>query len=122
MLRTGRPTTVNARISPRPDVLPFTRPVEILSALDVDLRIAEARIVGQKPVQLDRIGAGLAEIEAGGGAKLDYQAVGILGYQIKPGWTLQLGWRYLSVNYRSNGIILDTISSGIAFGLRIGLR
>ena len=58
----------------------------------------------------------------GGGANFDYQAVGMLGYKIKPAWTLQLGWRYLSVNYRNNGVIFDTISSGVAFGLRIQLK
>lgn len=63
----------------------------------------------------------LADV-GGGGAQLDYQAVGYFGYTIKPGWSLLLGWRYMSVNRRSEGVIFDTISSGIAFGLRIGLK
>ena len=58
----------------------------------------------------------------GGGSQLDYQAVGALGYRIKPKLMLQLGWRYLSVNYRSNGVIFDTISSGVVLGLTIGLK
>jgi len=58
----------------------------------------------------------------GGGSQLDYQAVGMLDYRIKPKLALGLGWRYLSVNYRSNGVIFDTISSGVVFGLRIGLK
>ena len=31
---------------------------------------------------------------------MDYQVAGALGYKIKPTVMLQLGWRYLDVNYR----------------------
>jgi hypothetical protein len=35
----------------------------------------------------------------GGGANLDYQVAGLLGYKVKPNIIMQAGWRYLDVNY-----------------------
>jgi len=58
----------------------------------------------------------------GAGSELDYQMVGMLGYRIKPKWTLQAFYRYLSVNYRSGGVIFDTISSGVGLGVSIDLK
>jgi hypothetical protein len=52
---------------------------------------------------------------------MDYQVVGVLGYRIKPSWTLQAGYRYLYVNYRS-GIIFDVATSGVMFGVSINLK
>ena len=57
----------------------------------------------------------------GTGSQLDYQIFGILGYQIKPKWTLQAGWRYLDVDYRSN-TIFDVAMSGVLFGVTINLK
>jgi hypothetical protein len=57
----------------------------------------------------------------GAGAEMDYQVVGLLGYRIKPSWTLQAGYRYLYVNYRS-GIIFDAATSGVAFGVSVNLK
>jgi hypothetical protein len=47
---------------------------------------------------------------------------GILGYKIKPTWTLQAGYRYLDVNYRSGGSIIDTATSGALLGVTIDLK
>ena len=57
----------------------------------------------------------------GAGSQLDYQIFGILGYRIKPKWTLEAGWRYLDVNYRSN-TIFDVATSGVLIGVRINLK
>ncbi len=43
-----------------------------------------------------------------GGATLDYQVGGLLNYQVKPKWTLQGEWRYLSVHYGNNGNIFNS--------------
>jgi hypothetical protein len=58
----------------------------------------------------------------GAGSQLDYQAVGLLGYRIKPSWTLQAGYRYLYVNYRSEGVIFDAATSGVMFGVSVNLK
>jgi hypothetical protein len=58
----------------------------------------------------------------GTGSQLDYQVVGLLGYRIKPAWTLQAGYRYLDVNYRSGGAIIDLATSGVVFGVSITLK
>jgi hypothetical protein len=58
----------------------------------------------------------------GAGSQLDYQVVGLLGYRIKPSWTLQAGYRYLYVNYRSGGVIFDAATSGVTFGASINLK
>jgi hypothetical protein len=41
-----------------------------------------------------------------GGANLDYQAGGLFGYNFSPLVGLQLGWRYLYVNYQGNNQFL----------------
>ena len=60
-----------------------------------------------------------------GGANLDYQVAGLLGYKIKPTVILQAGWRYLDVNYRPNGssgFIYDAAQSGLLLGVTFNLR
>jgi hypothetical protein len=57
----------------------------------------------------------------GAGSQLDYQVVGLLGYKIKPTWTLQAGFRYLDVNYRSK-TVFDVAMSGVLFGVSIKLK
>jgi hypothetical protein len=57
----------------------------------------------------------------GTGSQLDYQIFGVLGYRIKPTWTLEAGWRYLDVNYRSN-TIFDVAMSGVILGVSINLK
>jgi hypothetical protein len=58
----------------------------------------------------------------GVGAQQDYQIVGLLGYRVKPKWTLQAGYRYLDVDYRSGGTLIYTITSGVLFGVSINLK
>lgn len=58
----------------------------------------------------------------GVGAQQDYQVVGLLGYRIKPKWTLQAGYRYLDVDYRSGGTLIYTVMSGVVFGVSINLK
>jgi hypothetical protein len=54
----------------------------------------------------------------GGGANLDYQAVGLFTYNFTPKIGLGLGWRYLDVNYRGNHqFIYDVAQSGALAGL-----
>lgn len=58
-----------------------------------------------------------------GGANVDYQVVGLVGYKIKPTGILQLGWRYLDVNYRpSSTFIYDGVTSGILLGVTFNLK
>jgi hypothetical protein len=56
------------------------------------------------------------------GSQLDYQVAGILGYSIKPSLTLQAGYRYLYVNYRSGGTIIQPTTSGVLFGATLNLK
>jgi len=58
-----------------------------------------------------------------GGATVDYQVAGALGYKIKPTVMLQLGWRYLDVNYRpSSTFVYDAATSGILLGATFNLK
>jgi hypothetical protein len=54
----------------------------------------------------------------GTGAKLDYQFVTLLGYKLKPEskWTLEAGYRYLFVDYRTAQFLYNTVTSGVIFG------
>lgn len=61
----------------------------------------------------------------GTGSQLEYQVVGLLGYKVKPHATLQVGYRYLDVNYAAGGVrggILDVAMSGIVFGATFNLK
>jgi len=61
----------------------------------------------------------------GGGANLDYQVAGLLGYKVKPTIILQAGWRYLDVNYRPNGrfsFIYDAAQSGLLLGVTFNVK
>jgi len=55
-----------------------------------------------------------------GGAKLDYQAFGFLGFKVKPNIALLAGWRYVDVDYRANNnlFIYDVAQTGPALGLQ----
>jgi len=57
----------------------------------------------------------------GAGSQLDYQVVGALGYKIKPNWTLEAGYRYMDVNYRSK-TIFGVAMSGVLLGVSINLK
>jgi len=55
----------------------------------------------------------------GGGANLDYQVAGALGYKISRKWVLQIGYRYLDLNYRPNGsaqFVYDVRMPGLVIG------
>jgi hypothetical protein len=54
----------------------------------------------------------------GTGSQLEYQVAGLLGYRIKPKWTLQAGYRYLNIDYTNDrGVIFNATTSGVVFGL-----
>jgi hypothetical protein len=58
----------------------------------------------------------------GGGANSDYQVAGLIGWNFKK-FTLQTGWRYMTVNYRqSGGTICDVAISGLVLGVTIPLK
>jgi hypothetical protein len=60
----------------------------------------------------------------GGGADSDYQVAGLLGWKFKR-FSLQGGWRYVSVNYRPGGstsFVYDMATSGLIFGATISLK
>jgi hypothetical protein len=58
-----------------------------------------------------------------GGANLDYQVLGALGYKLKPSITLQAGWRYLDVNYRpSSTFVYDTVTNGLLLGATFNFK
>ena len=61
----------------------------------------------------------------GTGSQLEYQVAGVLGYKIKPKWTLQAGYRYLSIDYRNSnhgGTVVYLITNGVIFGATIDLK
>ncbi len=61
----------------------------------------------------------------GGGADLDYQAVGALGYRLSKSVILQLGYRYLYVNYHNNppsSFLFDAHLSGALIGVTFNLK
>jgi hypothetical protein len=58
----------------------------------------------------------------GTGSQLDYQVAGIIGYSIKPNVTLQAGYRYLYVNYRSGGSVIQPTTAGVFFGATFNLK
>ena len=58
----------------------------------------------------------------GGGAKLDYQVVGLLGYKLKR-LTLQGGWRYLVIHKKHTGdAFIDLAMTGVILGVVIPLK
>ena len=51
------------------------------------------------------------------GSKLEYQVAGVVGYKIKPKWTLQAGYRYLNVDYHgSRGAVFNATTAGVVVG------
>jgi hypothetical protein len=56
-------------------------------------------------------------------SKLDYQFAALLGYKIRPKWTLSAGYRYLFVDYRgANSSVLNLVTSGPILGVTINLK
>ncbi|HMH11625.1 MAG TPA: hypothetical protein VK578_00830 [Edaphobacter sp.] len=67
--------------------------------------------------------AGVHGTVGGGGAQVDYQVAGLLGYKIKPTVMLGAGWRYLDVNYRpSSSFVYDVAQRGLLLGVTFNLR
>ncbi len=59
----------------------------------------------------------------GGGADVDYQVAGFLGYRIGKHYVVQAGWRYLDVNYRgSQSFVYDVATSGALLGVTINFK
>jgi hypothetical protein len=58
----------------------------------------------------------------GTGSQLDYQFGGVLGYTIKPRWTLQAGYRYLFVDYRNGGSSIEMVTSGALTGITFNIK
>jgi hypothetical protein len=51
------------------------------------------------------------------GSKLEYQVAGLLGYKVKPKWTLQVGYRYLNVDYRGSRLsVFNATTAGVLVG------
>ncbi len=58
-----------------------------------------------------------------GGANLDYQVAGALGYKLKPNIILLAGWRYLDVDYEPKStFVYDTATSGLVIGATFNLK
>jgi len=64
--------------------------------------------------------------DAGGGdARSDYQVGGFLGYQVSRKCILEVGYRYMSVNYRPNAkalFVYDVDMPGLLLGVTIKLK
>jgi hypothetical protein len=58
----------------------------------------------------------------GTGSQLEYEAAGLLGYRIKPAMTLQVGYRYLSVDYRNEGFAFNVFFPGAMVGVTIAVK
>jgi hypothetical protein len=58
----------------------------------------------------------------GAGSQLDYQFAALLGYAIKPKWTLQGGFRYLFINYTNGTRFVDLVTSGVLFGVTYTIK
>ena len=56
------------------------------------------------------------------GSRLDYHIAGLLGYKVKRRWTLQAGYRYLSVDYRNGGFRFNVVTSGVIAGATVNLK
>jgi hypothetical protein len=57
------------------------------------------------------------------GSQLEYQWAGLLGYRIKPAWTLQVGYRYLFIDYRgSRGFVFNATTAGVVLGVTLDLK
>jgi len=56
--------------------------------------------------------------DAGGGtSRSDYQVYGLVGFRVARKWTLNAGYRYMSVNYRPEStFVYDMILSGLILG------
>jgi len=58
----------------------------------------------------------------GTGSQIEYQLVGLIGYKIKPNWTLQAGYRYLRVDYQSGLFVMNIHDPGGIFGVTWAIK
>lgn len=81
--------------------------------------VAGARITAPLTPKVEVTIAGDA---GAGGANLDYQVLGAIGYKLKKA-TLQIGWRYIHVNYRPDtSFVMDVNMTGLIAGVTIPLK
>ena len=52
----------------------------------------------------------------GAGSQMDYQIFGALGFRLKPRVLMDVGWRYLFVNYRSSNFVYEAAQTGFISG------
>jgi hypothetical protein len=48
-----------------------------------------------------------------------YNLFGVVGYQIKPGTSMELGYRYLATDYTQGGFVYDVATKGAFIGFRM---
>jgi len=58
----------------------------------------------------------------GTGSLIEYEVGGVLGYKIKPKWTLQAGYRYMRVDYRSGLFLYNVHNPGAVLGVTWNAR
>jgi len=59
----------------------------------------------------------------GAGSQLEYQWAGLLGFRIKPALTLEVGYRYLNVDYStSRGVVFKATTAGVLLGATLNLK
>jgi hypothetical protein len=59
----------------------------------------------------------------GAGSQLEYQIAGLLGYRVKPALVLQVGYRYLNIDYRrTRGVVFNVTTAGVIFGATLTLK
>jgi len=59
------------------------------------------------------------------GSHLEYQVAGLLGYKVKPNTILQLGYRYLNLDYIKGGTVINSVNvttSGVMLGVTFNLK
>ncbi len=72
-----------------------------------------------------KISATIAGDAGGGGSSLDYQVAGVLGLRICKSAILNMGYRYLDVDYRTNApklFLFDSHLSGALLGVTFNLK
>jgi hypothetical protein len=63
----------------------------------------------------------LARADIGGfgvGSDFSWQAFGAIGYRWRPNAAILAGYRYLDIDYDSNGFTFDAATAGIMIGLQ----
>jgi outer membrane receptor protein involved in Fe transport len=58
----------------------------------------------------------------GAGSELDYQIVGAVGYKLNPKFRLDVGYRYLFVNYHPGDFLYKAAMSGAVVGVSYTLK